>query len=97
MLPAYSSLSSLFLIWKQYKQILAFPFHLGFTSCEAYLNYTDTVRRPENTQFLIGHVTLRVAVMGYADREPTKEELEQMKALLREAMEHGAAGMSSGL
>ena len=68
-----------------------------FTSCEAYLNYTDTVRRPENTQFLIGHVTLRVAVMGYADREPTKEELEQMKALLREAMEHGAAGMSSGL
>ena len=68
-----------------------------FTSCENYLRYTDTVKRPENTQFLIGHVTLRVAVMGYADRKPTKDELEKMKELLREAMEHGAAGMSSGL
>lgn len=68
-----------------------------FTTCEKYLAYSDTVKRPENVQFLVGHVTLRVAVMGYADREPTKEELEKMKDLLREAMEHGAAGMSSGL
>ena len=75
-----------------------FPPEMGtFTSCEAYLNYTDTVKRPENMAFLVGHVSLRVAVMGYADRVPAKEELEQMKVLLEEAMTHGAAGMSSGL
>ncbi len=68
-----------------------------FTNFENYLAYSDTVKRPENIQFLVGHVNLRVAVMGYADREPTKDELEKMKSLLREAMEHGAAGMSSGL
>ena len=76
----------------------AFPEEMDtFTSCENFLRYSDTVKRPENTMFLIGHVTLRVAVMGYADRVPEKAELEQMKGLLREAMEHGAAGLSSGL
>lgn len=68
-----------------------------FTTCENYFRYTDTLKRPENIQILVGHVSLRVAVMGYDDREPTPTELEQMKALLREGMEHGAAGLSTGL
>ena len=46
---------------------------------------------------LVGHGTLRIAVMGMDNREPTKEELEEMKAILREAMESGALGLSSGL
>ena len=62
-----------------------------FTTCEKYLANTDTVKRPENTQFMVGHVTLRVAVMGYDDRAPSPEEMEEMKRLLREAMEHGSA------
>lgn len=45
----------------------------------------------------IGHSTLRIAVMGFDNREPTRDELEQMKALLREAMDHGAMGLSTGL
>lgn len=68
-----------------------------FTTFENFFKYSQTVKRPENTQFILGHVTLRVAVMGYDNREPSPEELEQMKALLREAMEHGAAGFSTGL
>lgn len=46
---------------------------------------------------LVGHGTLRIAVMGMQNREPSTEEMESMKALLREAMDHGAIGMSSGL
>lgn len=68
-----------------------------FTSCENYMKYAETVKHPENIAFMIGHVALRNAVMGFDDRRPTEEELDQMKALLREAMENGAIGFSTGL
>ncbi|HBW37554.1 amidohydrolase family protein [Desulfosporosinus sp. BICA1-9] len=50
-----------------------------------------------NIAFLVGHGTIRAEVMGYEDRKPSDKELEKMKALIREAMEAGAIGMSSGL
>lgn len=50
-----------------------------------------------NMAMLIGHGTLRRAVMGMENREPTLEELEKMKNMMRAAMEHGALGMSIGL
>jgi len=50
-----------------------------------------------NMAMLIGHGTLRRAVMGMENREPTPEELEKMKNMMRAAMEHGALGMSIGL
>lgn len=46
---------------------------------------------------LVGHGTIRSAVMANENRDPSFEELEQMKALLRDAMESGAIGMSVGL
>ena len=46
---------------------------------------------------LIGHGTLRGAVMGFVDRDPTPEEMERLKALLRRELEAGAFGMSLGL
>ena len=52
---------------------------------------------PTNMAFFIGHGNLRAKVMGYADRRPTEEELERMRALLRAEMEAGALGMSTGL
>lgn len=45
----------------------------------------------------MGHGSIRSAVMGTENREPTAEELEKMKNHLRSAMEHGATGMSFGL
>ena len=47
--------------------------------------------------FHIGHGTVRTAVMGFARRKPTPEELEQMKAHVRAAMEAGALGISFGM
>lgn len=46
---------------------------------------------------LVGHGTLRTAVLGFADRKPTAAELERMCALLGECLRQGAAGLSSGL
>jgi N-acyl-D-amino-acid deacylase len=50
-----------------------------------------------NVALLIGHGRVRSTVMGGANRAPTAEELDRMKALVRTAMEQGAFGLSSGL
>jgi N-acyl-D-amino-acid deacylase len=46
---------------------------------------------------LAGHNTIRRRVMGMKMSEPTQEELESMKALLRQEMRAGALGLSTGL
>ena len=50
-----------------------------------------------NVALLIGHGSVRRAVIGGANRAPTTEELDRMRALVRGGMEHGAFGLSSGL
>lgn len=62
-----------------------------------FLDNARSAKLGANMAMLIGHGTLRKAVLGMEDREPTRQELEQMKAMLREAMEHGALGVSFGM
>jgi len=50
-----------------------------------------------NAALLVGHGAVRGLVLGMEDREPTPEELEKMKALVKEAMEQGSYGLSTGL
>jgi len=50
-----------------------------------------------NYATLIGHNTVRTAVMGSADRDPTLGELAKMKSLVWRAMADGAVGFSTGL
>jgi N-acyl-D-aspartate/D-glutamate deacylase len=49
-----------------------------------------------NVAQLVSHGSVRGAVMGSDDREPTDAEMERMKGLVRTGMEEGAWGMSSG-
>jgi N-acyl-D-amino-acid deacylase len=46
---------------------------------------------------LVGHGTIRIAVIGFEDRAPTEYEMAQMKAMTEEAMQAGAFGLSTGL
>ena len=46
---------------------------------------------------LVGHGTVRLAVKGFDPDKSSKEELEEMKSLIAQAMEEGAFGMSTGL
>lgn len=46
---------------------------------------------------LIGHGNIRSAVMGFDPRPASVEETKQMRELLRQAMNEGAAGISYGL
>lgn len=46
---------------------------------------------------LVGHSTVRGGGMGYEKRPPTSDELKAMQALIRQGMEQGAFGFSTGL
>ena len=69
---------------------------LGLSWTE-YMQFARKVPKVTNYKFFVGFNTIRAAVMGFDNRKPTASELEQMRSLLREAMEAGAVGMSSGL
>lgn len=50
-----------------------------------------------NALTYVGHGAVRRLVMGEDDRAPTEEELGEMRALVRQGIEEGAFGLSSGL
>ena len=50
-----------------------------------------------NFASLVGHNTVRAAVLGTAQRAPDAAELDRMKALVAKAMDEGAIGFSTGL
>ena len=50
-----------------------------------------------NVATLVGHNSVRQAVMGRENRAPTPAELQQMKSLVDQAMLDGAVGFSTGL
>ena len=45
----------------------------------------------------VGHGEIRERVLGLDDRAPTPDELDEMRFLVRQGMEQGAFGLSSGL
>jgi N-acyl-D-amino-acid deacylase len=51
-----------------------------------------------NAMLLVGHGAVRTQVMGRDTRRPARpDEIEKMQALVRQAMNEGAVGMSAGL
>ncbi len=50
-----------------------------------------------NLATLVGHGSVRRAVMNEEMRAPTPEELQKMEALVEQAMKDGAVGLSTGL
>jgi N-acyl-D-amino-acid deacylase len=70
---------------------------ITWTTFDEYLTEMERRRLGVNMAHLVGHGSIRVAAMGYEARDPTAEELEEMKRLTAEAMEAGAFGLSTGL
>src|SRR5574337_57199 len=60
-----------------------------------FLRHLESKPLSLNFVSLVAHGAVRVAVMGFDRRPPTAEEMERMKKLVAEAMEAGAAGISS--
>ncbi len=68
-----------------------------WTSLGEYFNYLERKGVSPNFASFVGATTVRSYVLGYENRAPTVQELEQMKSLVREAMEDGAMGVGSSL
>lgn len=62
-----------------------------------FLAKLDAAPPAINFGLMVGHGTIRGAVIGNTDRAPTADELERMKTMVARAMREGAFGLSSGL
>ena len=68
-----------------------------YSTMGSFLDTAKDVPQGSNIAILTGHSALRKAVMGMENREPTEDELEKMKELLRDGLDHGSIGISFGL
>jgi N-acyl-D-amino-acid deacylase len=66
-------------------------------SVETYLDRLDALRPSVNLAFLVGNSALRMSAIGWNEDEATESQIQSMRSMLREAMEEGAIGLSSGL
>src|SRR5690349_11987705 len=62
-----------------------------------YFRELDSVKMSVNVASLIGHNSVRRAVMGEGKRDPTPDEQKRMEDLVEKAMKDGAVGLSTGL
>jgi N-acyl-D-amino-acid deacylase len=68
-----------------------------WTSMAEYLDHLRNAGTAVNVVPLVGHNTVRGAVLGFGDVQPTPEQQSQMERVVQETMEQGARGLSSGL
>lgn len=69
----------------------------GWPTLDGYLSELEKKGTAVNVAPLACFGNIRTCVMGYENRAPTKDELDEMKAIAGESMKDGARGMSSGL
>jgi N-acyl-D-aspartate/D-glutamate deacylase len=62
-----------------------------------YVKAIEAVKPAVNVAALVGHTSLRNNHMDRLDREASGSEIAAMRAQLREALDHGALGLSTGL
>jgi N-acyl-D-amino-acid deacylase len=67
------------------------------TDLRKYFYQLDSVKMSINVASLVGHNSVRRAVMGDVQRDPTLEEQQKMETLVEQAMKDGAVGLSTGL
>ncbi len=71
----------------------------GSFTFPSFLSYLDAVRASApavNCACMIGHSTLRAAVMGELDRPARDDEISAMRDMVDEALKAGAIGVSTG-
>jgi N-acyl-D-amino-acid deacylase len=72
----------------------------GWFRFKTFQSYLDALREKPaatNCAMLVGHTTLRVATMDDLGKPATPLQITRMRELVREALEAGAIGVSTGL
>jgi N-acyl-D-amino-acid deacylase len=70
---------------------------VDWTTLGEYLTKLEARGVAPNVASFVGATTVRAYVLGERDVQPTAAELEQMRGLVRQAMEEGAMGVGSSL
>lgn len=78
--------------WADIKKV-----NINWLKMDEFLSQLEKRKIGANFITLTGHATLRRGLIGDEFRPVKKEELERMKLMLRESMEAGAWGLSTGL
>jgi N-acyl-D-amino-acid deacylase len=72
-------------------------YDITWTTLSEYLRELERRGVSQNVASFVGATTVREHVIGLEDKKPTPEQLEQMRALVRQEMEAGALGIGSSL
>ncbi len=68
-----------------------------FPDVKSYLDAIEAVSPGLNECYLLPHGNVRMEAMGLDNRDPSDDELQKMRDIVRRDMEGGAYGLSSGL
>ncbi len=82
---------------KEQQQENTDDYTIDWTTLGEYLESLERRGVSTNVASFIGATTLRVHEIGYENRPPTDEELDNMRSLVRQGMEEGALGIGSSL
>jgi N-acyl-D-amino-acid deacylase len=72
-------------------------YEIKWSTLAEYLRYLEQRGVSCNVASFIGATTIREHVIGLEDKQPTPEQLEQMRQLVRQEMEAGALGIGTSL
>src|SRR5437868_8702349 len=72
-------------------------FEIKWNTLAEYLHYLEKRGISCNVASFIGATTIREYVIGFEDKPPTPEQLDQMRNLVRKEMEAGALGIGTSL
>src|SRR5213082_768136 len=72
-------------------------FEIKWKTLAEYLRYLETRGVSCNVASFLGATTVREYVIGLEDKQPTPEQLDEMRELVRKEMEAGALGIGTSL
>src|SRR5438105_8667423 len=72
-------------------------YEIKWNTLTEYLRYLEARGVSCNVASFIGATTIRENVIGFEDKRPTPEQLDQMRELVRKEMEAGALGIGTSL
>jgi N-acyl-D-aspartate/D-glutamate deacylase len=72
-------------------------YDIPWNTLAEYLQYLEKRGVSCNVASFIGATTIREYVVGYEDKQPTPEQLDEMRELVRKEMEAGALGIGTSL
>ena len=79
------------------KQQVDIKYDITWKTLAEYLQFLEKRGISCNVASFIGATTIRQNVIGFDDRPPTPQELDQMRELVRKEMEAGALGIGTSL